>query len=172
MVVDVVVVAVLGVQRARERLTRQANKRSTRTARVVSGFVGRADANSGARCLRKSRFRSNCAGEPATGQGGLRGGGRVRCHTVAGGGFLGLVPVWLLWDPWSCASGAEQRGAWQNCGMGIVETREVEPPGRGRGMRHGMGREKGSNVLGHGRGRAWNHGGLHGGGGVDCVERD
>lgn len=79
----------------------------------------------------------------------------VRCHTVTGGGFLGLVPVrflWFLWDPWSCASGAEQRGAWQNRGMGIVETREVDPPGRGRGMRHGLGREKGSDVVGHGKG--------------------
>lgn len=61
--------SVFGVQRARERLTRQADKRCTKTARVVSGFVGRADATSGARCLRKSRFRSNHGGKPATGQG-------------------------------------------------------------------------------------------------------
>lgn len=47
----------------------------------------------------------------------------MRCHTVAGGGDP--------WVRWSCTSGAEQRGSWQNCGMGVVETREVDPPGRG-----------------------------------------
>lgn len=35
-----VVVVVLGVQRAQERLARQVDKRVTKTARVVSGFVG------------------------------------------------------------------------------------------------------------------------------------
>lgn len=51
-----VVVVVLGVQRAQERLTRQVDKRSTRTARVVSGFVGWARREFGRQMFEKEQI--------------------------------------------------------------------------------------------------------------------
>lgn len=74
--------------------------------------------------------------------------------------------------------------------MGVVETREVDPPGRGRGMGHEAWVGKGKwEVMWWDTGRGGADGGRHemssvvefshgcmgvvvpGGGGVDCVER-
>lgn len=101
-------------------------------------------------CDRAGRGRAGIADKEQEGRGeknGRRGDGREsevsHGHRWRVPWVVFLVPLWFLSGSSGssgmlgvCASGAEQRGAWQNRGMGIVETREVDQPGRGRGMGH------------------------------------